>query len=92
MRPSGHLAPPRPGDFRPWETNRAIHQTWTQNKNGPAYRSTTQLIRALIDAASKGGNFLLNVGPRPEGIIQPELEDRRRATGKWLAVNGEAIY
>jgi len=69
-----------------------INQTWAYNKNDVRYKSTTQLIRALIDAASKGGNFLLNVGPTPEGVIQPEFEERLRAMGKWLAVNGEAIY
>jgi alpha-L-fucosidase len=47
---------------------------------------------ALIDAASKGGNFLLNVGPTPEGTIQPEFEERLRGIGKWLEVNGESIY
>ena len=42
--------------------------------------------------ASRGGNFLLNVGPRPDGTIQPEFQERLRGIGKWLQVNGEAIY
>jgi len=42
--------------------------------------------------ASKGGNFLLNVGPSPEGVIQSEFQDRLREMGKWLAINGESIY
>ena len=69
-----------------------INGTWGYNKNDLQYKSTTQLIRALIDAASKGGNFLLNVGPTPEGTIQPEFEERLRAMGKWLKVNGDSIY
>ncbi|MCX6624698.1 MAG: alpha-L-fucosidase, partial [Acidobacteria bacterium] len=62
------------------------------NKNDRRFKSTTDLVRALVDAASKGGNFLLNVGPTPEGTIQPEFEERLRAMGAWLKVNGEAIY
>jgi alpha-L-fucosidase len=84
--------PPKPEEFQPWETCMTINGTWGYNKNDDRYKSTTQLIRALIDAASKGGNFLLNVGPTPQGTIQPEFEDRLRAIGKWLEVNGESIY
>jgi alpha-L-fucosidase len=42
--------------------------------------------------ASRGGNFLLNVGPQPDGTIQPEFQERLRAIGEWLQVNGESIY
>ncbi len=42
--------------------------------------------------ASRGGNFLLNVGPQPDGIVQPEFQERLRAIGDWLSVNGESIY
>jgi alpha-L-fucosidase len=50
------------------------------------------LIRTLISVAAKGGNFLLNVGPEPDGTIQPEFQERLRTIGKWLSVNGDAIY
>jgi len=83
---------PRPEDFQPWETCMTINETWGYNKNDRKFKSTTDLIRALVDAASKGGNFLLNVGPTPEGTIQPEFEERLRGIGKWLDVNGESIY
>jgi alpha-L-fucosidase len=50
------------------------------------------LIRSLVEVASRGGNFLLNVGPQPDGVIQPEFQNRLRAIGDWLAVNGDSIY
>src|SRR5690348_12463378 len=50
------------------------------------------LIRSLVEVASRGGNFLLNVGPQPDGTIQPEFQERLRAIGEWLQINGESIY
>jgi alpha-L-fucosidase len=83
---------PKPEDFRLWETCMTINNTWGYNANDLKYKSSFHLIRTLIDVASKGGNFLLNVGPTPEGTIQPEFEERLLAIGKWLKVNGDSIY
>jgi alpha-L-fucosidase len=83
---------PRPEEFQPWETCMTINDTWAYNSNDHRFKSSTELIRALIDAASKGGNFLLNVGPRPDGTIQPEFVERLHAIGEWMKVNGESIY
>ena len=69
-----------------------INDTWAYNANDRKYKSATQLIRTLIEVASKGGNLLLNVGPTPEGTIQPEFEERLLEIGRWLEVNGESIY
>ena len=84
--------PASPDDFLLWETCMTINNTWAYNKNDRNFKSATQLIRSLVEVASKGGNLLLNVGPTPEGTIQPEFEERLRAIGAWLRVNGESIY
>ncbi len=69
-----------------------INDTWAYNKNDRHYKSAQELIRALIEVASRGGNFLLNVGPQPDGTIQSEFRERMQSIGDWLAVNGDSIY
>ena len=83
---------PRQEDFRLWETCMTINNTWAYNKNDHEFKSEQTLIRSLIEVASRGGNFLLNVGPQPDGQIQPEFQQRLRAIGDWLTLNGDSIY
>jgi len=83
---------PSPGDFQPWETCMTINDTWAYNRNDRNFKPASELIRTLVEVASMGGNLLLNVGPTPEGTIQPEFEERLLAIGAWLKTNGEAIY
>ncbi len=83
---------PSPEDFQLWETCMTINNTWAYNEHDHNYKSSQFLIRSLVEVASKGGNFLLNVGPRPDGTIQPEFQDRLEAIGKWMAINGDSIY
>ncbi len=75
-----------------WETCMTMNNNWGYNKRDDNWKSAEDLIRKLADIASKGGNFLLNVGPTAEGVFpQPSIE-RLEAIGKWMKVNGEAIY
>lgn len=83
---------PSAEDFQLWETCMTINNTWAYNEHDHDYKSAQFLIRSLIEVASKGGNFLLNIGPRPDGTIQPEFQERLQAIGRWLDINGEAIY
>jgi alpha-L-fucosidase len=79
-------------DFQLWETCMTINDTWAYNKNDQHFKSVKALIQDLADVASKGGNFLLDVGPTPQGTIQPEFVERLQAMGKWMKVNGDSIY
>jgi alpha-L-fucosidase len=89
--PEQHI-PPKGYPGEDWETCMTINNTWGYKSYDTDFKSTQTLLRNLVDIASKGGNYLLNVGPNSEGVIpQPEV-DRFRAIGAWLKVNGESIY
>jgi len=76
----------------PLETCETINNSWGFNKNDSNYKSTKDLIRYLVKAAGNNANFLLNVGPKPDGTIQPEFKERLGEMGAWLRKNGESIY
>jgi alpha-L-fucosidase len=69
-----------------------MNDTWGYKKDDQNWKSTETLLRNLIDIASKGGNYLLNVGPTAEGEIPEASVERLAAMGKWVQTNGEAIY
>jgi alpha-L-fucosidase len=75
-----------------WETCMTMNDHWGYNKNDHHWKSAEELLHNLADIASKGGNFLLNIGPTAEGVFPPESIDRLHAIGDWMKVNGEAIY
>lgn len=75
-----------------WETPATINNTWGYKKDDHNWKSSQDLIRKLVDIVSKGGNYLLNVGPTAEGVIPRPSVDRLLAIGRWLEVNGESIY
>lgn len=82
----------RAGDTRPllWMTDTAVGP-WYNHKD-PDYKSVDRLVDTLADIVSKNGVMLLNADPDGEGRIPPPVEERLRGIGKWLDVNGEAIY
>jgi alpha-L-fucosidase len=69
-----------------------MNTTWGYSEHDHAWKSSGDLIRKLVDIASKGGNFLLNIGPKGDGSIPQESIEGMTAIGRWLKVNGEAIY
>ncbi|MBI5095279.1 MAG: alpha-L-fucosidase [Candidatus Hydrogenedentes bacterium] len=77
---------------RDWETCMTMNDTWGFKTNDTKWKSNETLIRYLVDIASKGGNFLLNVGPTAEGLIPQASVERLAAMGQWMKVNGDAIY
>lgn len=84
--------PPQGFPGEDWESCMTINDTWGYKSFDTNFKSEETLLRNLIDIASKGGNYLLNIGPDSHGIVpQPEVE-RLQAMGKWMKVNGEAIY
>lgn len=83
---------PETGDVQPWETCMTLNGHWGYKKDDEKWKPTEMLVRNLIDITSKGGNFLLNVGPTGEGIIPGPSVERLKEVGDWMRLNGEAIY
>lgn len=77
---------------RDWETCMTMNDTWGFKTDDHNWKPASTLIRNLVDIVSKGGNYLLNVGPTPEGIIPEESVRRLGEVGAWMRANGEAIY
>jgi alpha-L-fucosidase len=85
-------AVPKPDDFEPWEACMTINNSWAYKPKDRNFKSTDTLIRSLIEIISRGGNLLLDVGPQPDGQIQPEFVERLNAIGEWTTLNSSAIY
>lgn len=75
-----------------WESCMTMNTTWGFKSYDDKWKSSAEIIRNLIDIASKGGNYLLNVGPTAEGLIPEASVERLAEVGKWMKLNGESIY
>jgi alpha-L-fucosidase len=75
-----------------WEVPATLNKTWGFKKDDTDWKSPEDLTFKLVDIASKGGNYLLNVGPTSEGVVPQASQDNLREVGRLLKINGEAIY
>lgn len=89
LTPEQHI--PETGLPYPWETCMTMATSWSYAPND-TYKSTDELIEKLVDIVSKGGNFLLNIGPGPDGNLDTAAYARLKEMGDWMQVNSEAIY
>ncbi|WP_443938408.1 alpha-L-fucosidase [Pedobacter sp. MW01-1-1] len=79
-------------DGKDWETCNTMNTSWGYKSYDHRWKSPEELIENLIDIASKGGNFLLNVGPKADGTFPEESTKRLKQIGEWMKINSEAIY
>lgn len=79
-------------DGKDWETCMTMNETWGYKSYANNWKSVETLVRNLIDIASKGGNYLLNVGPKSDGTFPQESIDILKGMGTWMKANNEAIY
>lgn len=79
-------------DQLPLETCETMNKSWGFSIKDDNYKSVPQLIHYLVNAAGRNANFLLNVGPQPNGVIQQEFQDTLKEVGKWMEKYGESIY
>ena len=89
---TGDNAIPPSGKEGDWEVPATINHTWGFRQDDTDWKSPGEILFKLVDIVSKGGNYLLNVGPMSNGVIPQESQDNLRTVGRWLKVNGDAIY
>ncbi len=89
LTPEQHI--PENGLPYPWETCMTMAGSWSYVPND-VYKPTNEIIEKLVDIVSKGGNYLLNIGPSPEGELDAVAYSRLKEIGTWMKTNGEAIY
>lgn len=75
-----------------WESCMTMNDHWGYNKYDQNWKSSKNLIQNLADIASKGGNFLLNIGPKADGTFPRESIERLKTIGDWMKINGASIY
>ncbi|MCK9411239.1 MAG: alpha-L-fucosidase [Prolixibacteraceae bacterium] len=77
---------------RPWETVGTLNNSWGYKSYDNDWKTPKEILFWLIEIVSKGGNYMLNIGPTGEGVVPTQSVNDLKAVGKWLALNGEAIY
>jgi alpha-L-fucosidase len=82
---------PKQGFKQAWETSGTLNHSWGYHRLDFKWKATSDLLRNLINNASRGGNYQLNVGPTGEGVFQPAAIRRLREIGAWMAVHGDSI-
>ncbi|MBB5020066.1 alpha-L-fucosidase [Chitinivorax tropicus] len=82
----------KPSEKLPLETCETINNSWGFNLADNTFKSTETIIHYIVKASALGANLLLNIGPMPNGKIQPEFTERLLEAGKWLEANGDSIY
>src|SRR5215468_5981096 len=91
-RSTGDNVVPSEASAEAWETPATVNDTWGYRKDDTNWKSPGQVLFKLVDIVSKGGNYLLNVGPMSDGTIPQPSQDILRTVGRWLKVNGEGVY
>ena len=76
----------------PWQSPATVAHSWGFHATDNQWKSTTTLLKSLINNVSLNGNFMLNIGPRANGDVPFEISQRMIEMGKWLEVNGESVY
>ena len=89
LTPEQHI--PETGLPYPWETCMTMGNSWSYVPND-VYKPSKDIIQKLVDIVSKGGNYLLNIGPGPDGSFDDTAYARLKDIGRWMKLNGEAIY
>ncbi len=89
LTPEQHI--PDEGLPYPWETCMTMAASWSYVPND-TYKPANELIEKLVDVVSKGGNYLLNIGPSPDGELDPVAYQRLKDIGAWMKINSSAIY
>ena len=88
--PEQHIQAAEAG--RAWETCMTLNDSWGFNRGDDAWKTPKTIVENLITCASGGGNYLLNIGPEPDGSVPPESVEILETVGRWLDTNGKAIY
>jgi alpha-L-fucosidase len=86
------ISPENFGPYRTWESPATLNNTWGYKSYDDDWKTVDELLIWVVELASKGGNYLLNVGPDGNGVIPEESVKVLRELGEWMKINGEAIY